>query len=101
MLLYSAVAQSARPSSLVVVDPSGHRKRVPVDPIPFLIGRQPENHLILRDSRVSRAHARIVVENGGYVLEDTGSRHGTFVNGKRSEEHTSELQSLRHLVCRL
>src|SRR5437899_9328989 len=22
-------------------------------------------------------------------------------NGKRSEEHTSELQSLRHLVCRL
>src|SRR5438045_6052794 len=28
----------------------------------------------------------------------------TFLNGyarKRSEEHTSELQSLRHLVCRL
>jgi serine phosphatase RsbU (regulator of sigma subunit)/pSer/pThr/pTyr-binding forkhead associated (FHA) protein len=56
---------------------------VPVDPIPFLIGRQPENHLILRDSRVSRSHARIVVENGAYVLEDIGSRHGTFVNGKR------------------
>jgi serine phosphatase RsbU (regulator of sigma subunit)/pSer/pThr/pTyr-binding forkhead associated (FHA) protein len=78
-----AVATAAGPASLVVVDPSGHRKRVPVDPIPFLIGRQPENHLILRDSRVSRSHARIVVENGGYVLEDTGSRHGTFVNGKR------------------
>ena len=66
-----------------MVDPNGHRKRVPVDPIPFLIGRQPENHLILRDSRVSRSHARIVVENGAYVLEDNGSRHGTFVNGKR------------------
>src|SRR5438045_7323900 len=25
----------------------------------------------------------------------------TFTAGKRSEEHTSELQSLRHLVCRL
>src|SRR5262245_63460254 len=24
-----------------------------------------------------------------------------FANGIRSEEHTSELQSLRHLVCRL
>src|SRR5258705_13825389 len=23
------------------------------------------------------------------------------INGRRSEEHTSELQSLRHLVCRL
>src|SRR3954454_13173478 len=71
------------PASLVVVDPNGQKKRVPIDPLPFLIGRQPDNHLILRDSRVSRVHARILVEEGGYVLEDTGSRHGTFVNGKR------------------
>src|SRR5262245_50712337 len=28
-------------------------------------------------------------------------RAGGAVNGARSEEHTSELQSLRHLVCRL
>src|SRR5215831_14520257 len=27
--------------------------------------------------------------------------NGSFVEGRRSEEHTSELQSLRHLVCRL
>src|SRR2546427_431415 len=71
------------PASLVVVDPNGHRTRVSVDPIPFLIGRQPENHLIVRDSRVSRTHARILVENAQYVLEDSGSRHGTFVNGKQ------------------
>ena len=67
----STVAASA---SIVVVDPNGNRKRVPVEPLPFLIGRQPDNHLILRDSRVSRAHTRIVVENGAYVLEDIGSR---------------------------
>jgi serine phosphatase RsbU (regulator of sigma subunit)/pSer/pThr/pTyr-binding forkhead associated (FHA) protein len=79
----AAVVPAVGPASLVVLDPNGHRKRVPVDPIPFLIGRQPENHLILRDSRVSRSHARIVVEDGAYVLEDMGSRHGTFVNGKR------------------
>src|ERR1035438_5805262 len=85
-----ALAAVAGPASLVVVDPSGRRKRVPVDPIPFLIGRQPGNHLILRDNRVSRAHARIVVENGGYVLEDTGSRHGTFVNGKRVQRKALE-----------
>ena len=86
----AAVVPTAGPASLVVLDPNGHRKRVPVDPIPFLIGRQPENHLILRDSRVSRSHARIVVENGGYVLEDTGSRHGTFVNGKRVKRKALE-----------
>src|ERR1039458_6287911 len=28
-------------------------------------------------------------------------RHRSVVRGSRSEEHTSELQSLRHLVCRL
>jgi len=79
----AAASPAAGPASLVVVDPNGQKKRVPVDPIPFLIGRQPDNHLIVRDSRVSRVHARILVENGRYVLEDTGSRHGTFINGKR------------------
>src|SRR5262245_27772720 len=29
-----------------------------------------------------------------------GSKSGGKVKGNRSEEHTSELQSLRHLVCR-
>src|ERR1700732_5087994 len=71
------------PASLVVIDPNGQRTRVPVTPLPFHIGRQPESHLILRDSRVSRTHARIYVDVRDYMLEDTGSRHGTFVNGKR------------------
>lgn len=86
----AALPPDAGPASLVVVDPNGNRKRVPVDPIPFLIGRQPDNHLILRDSRVSRSHARIVVEHGVYVLEDIGSRHGTFVNGQRVKRQTLE-----------
>ena len=90
MLPETGAIAPAEPASFVVVDPSGQRKRVPVDPIPFLIGRQPENHLILRDSRVSRSHARIVVENGAYVLEDNGSRHGTFVNGRRIRRKTLE-----------
>jgi sigma-B regulation protein RsbU (phosphoserine phosphatase) len=76
-------AFALEPASLVVVDPSGQRTRVPVTPLPFHIGRQPESHLILRDSRVSRSHARIYVDARDYVLEDSGSRHGTFVNGKR------------------
>src|SRR5579871_3022994 len=81
------------PASLVVIDPNGQRTRVRVDPLPFSIGRQPENNLILRDSRVSRLHARIFVEDRDYMLEDIGSRHGTFVNGKRvkrQELHNSD-----------
>jgi serine phosphatase RsbU (regulator of sigma subunit) len=71
------------PASLIIVDPNGHRTRAPIEPLPFRIGRQPENHLVLRDSRISRTHARVVSENGYYVLEDCNSRHGTFVNGAR------------------
>ena len=74
-----------RPASLVVIDPNGHRTRVPIEPLPLLIGRQSGSHVIIRDSRVSREHARIVAENGEYVIEDCGSRHGTFVNGRRIE----------------
>src|SRR5262245_63651929 len=35
------------------------------------------------------------------VPEKTACRHLTAAAKARSEEHTSELQSLRHLVCRL
>jgi serine phosphatase RsbU (regulator of sigma subunit) len=81
----AAASPAAEPASLIVTDPGGHRTRVPIAPLPFLIGRQPQSNLILRDSRVSRTHARVVFEHGGYVLEDTGSRHGIFVNGQRIE----------------
>ncbi|MBV8732288.1 MAG: SpoIIE family protein phosphatase [Acidobacteriia bacterium] len=70
-------------ASLLVIAPGGHRSRVAIAPIPFTIGRQADNHLVLRDNRASRSHARILVENGGWLIEDAGSRHGTFVNGKR------------------
>ncbi|MGO9009854.1 MAG: SpoIIE family protein phosphatase [Bryobacteraceae bacterium] len=81
----AAASPVPEPASLIVTDPGGHRTRVSIHPLPFLIGRQPHSDLILRDSRVSRAHARIVFEHGRYVIEDAGSRHGTFVNGQRAE----------------
>ena len=85
-----AVSSAAEPASLVVVDPQGHRSRLAVDPVPFQIGRAPESHLILRDSRVSRAHARITTERGQFWVEDCKSLHGTFVNGKRITRHALE-----------
>jgi sigma-B regulation protein RsbU (phosphoserine phosphatase) len=84
-------APSVEPASLVVIDPNGHRTRVPLEPLPFRIGRAPESNLIVRDSRVSRTHARIFAESSAYWIEDCRSRHGTYVNGKRITRH--ELQN--------
>jgi serine phosphatase RsbU (regulator of sigma subunit) len=68
-------------AGLVVVNPSGNRRRVALDPLPFQIGRQAGNQLVLRDNRISRSHARFFQEDGGYFVEDLNSRHGVFVNG--------------------
>lgn len=76
-----------RQAALVVVNPSGARTRVGIRPVPFLVGRQPGNHLVIRDNRVSRSHCRIIVERGDHVLEDTASTHGVFVNGQRVARH--------------
>ena len=70
-------------AALIVVSPSGLKKRVTVDKFPFTIGRQADNDLVIRDNRTSRHHARIVQENGSYVLEDLESRHGLFINEER------------------
>lgn len=74
---------TARSPALAVTNPSGNHSRVAIDRLPFLIGRQGENNLVLRDNRISRNHARISADHGDYVIEDLDSRHGVFVNGQR------------------
>lgn len=51
---------------------------------PLVIGKkEDECDLVLEDDSVSRLHARIVPEGGGYMLEDLNSTNGTFKNGIR------------------
>ena len=45
--------------------------------------KEDECDLVLEDDSVSRLHARIVPEGGGYMLEDLNSTNGTFKNGIR------------------
>jgi serine phosphatase RsbU (regulator of sigma subunit) len=80
-------AEVSRTPALAVINPSGNRSRIALDHLPFSIGRQGDNQLVLRDNRASRNHARIFAENGEYFIEDLNSRHGVFVNGQRITRH--------------
>ncbi len=68
-----------------VVD-GGERRTIRLEHTPFKIGRNREaNDLIIGDQRVSREHAQIVAEGDQFVLIDSGSLHGTYVNGVKVE----------------
>ena len=56
-------------------------RQIPLEPGENVLGRSPEARVQLDLGRVSRRHARIVVADGKAVLEDLGSKNGTFVRG--------------------
>lgn len=47
------------------------------------IGRRSTNDIVIDDIRISRMHAQIRRTQKGYILFDTGSAGGTFVNHER------------------
>lgn len=48
-----------------------------------LLGRQADCDVLLTEGHTSRRHARLLLADGTYWLEDLGSSNGTFVNGTR------------------
>ena len=59
---------------------------VPIDPIPFTIGRGNDCDLTLRSKWVSRHHAQIHLSGSILWLRDLGSTNGTMINQKQIEE---------------
>ncbi|MEZ5949165.1 MAG: FHA domain-containing protein [Planctomycetaceae bacterium] len=48
----------------------------------LVLGRHPSCEVVLDNAVISRQHARLIRQSAGYVIEDLGSRNGTYVNGK-------------------
>ena len=47
------------------------------------IGRDPSNTVAVNDPEISRQHAKMFLQGGKIVIEDSGSTNGTAINGTR------------------
>ena len=68
---------------LVSAWPVGGNLPFQIKPGKFVIGRSPDQQIVICDSSISQAHARLVVSrNGEMRIEDLGSRNGIEINGQ-------------------
>jgi pSer/pThr/pTyr-binding forkhead associated (FHA) protein len=74
---------------LTIEDDEGKRTPLPLVRDEYSIGRGEENTVRLTERNISRRHATLRHEASGWVITDTSSRNGSYVNGVRLVgEHT-------------
>jgi pSer/pThr/pTyr-binding forkhead associated (FHA) protein len=77
------LAGTATPRRLVIV--GGPREGLEID-LPaeqLTIGRSHESGLVIRDDYTSTHHARLMLWNSEWVIQDLDSTNGTFLDGSR------------------
>jgi hypothetical protein len=79
----AATPQKAPENAFLIVDGT---HIFPLTQTIINIGRRPDNHLSIDDSRVSRVHAQLRKINGRYMIFDLDSTSGTFVNDQRIQQ---------------
>src|SRR4051812_14470371 len=77
-------------SKLAVIDGPSTGTEIELLADEFVIGRDAFTELCLSERLVSRRHAVITAEDGGFVFRDLESRNGSFVNGLPVRERRLE-----------
>jgi len=72
--------------TLIMQEGQGAGRSWPVEKEGVTIGRGEDCDVVLMERQVSRHHAQIRRLDSQYVLEDLGSRNGTYVNGREVTE---------------
>ena len=81
-----ATKRRLRKSRLVVEDGPQKGTRLNIESERMTIGRSGICDLQLTDDGVSGTHCEIVAKESGFLLQDLGSKSGTWVAGVRVEE---------------
>jgi sigma-B regulation protein RsbU (phosphoserine phosphatase) len=84
--LIMAVPATSHPGeAALLIEVGGQKRSLDITKSPLTIGRAEECDATIGDLKVSRQHAKLVIESGEYYIVDCDSRHGTFVNGARCD----------------
>lgn len=71
---------------LISQDPLACPREIVLDQFPVEIGRGNDVALRIDDRWISRRHCRLTLDGDELVVQDLGSRHGTYVNGVAIEK---------------
>jgi pSer/pThr/pTyr-binding forkhead associated (FHA) protein len=82
------VVQERTAGTVLLIRSGGGREgeTVSLDADVLTVGRSPHSDLFLDDVTVSRHHARVLRDEGGFWVEDLNSLNGTYVNRTRIEQ---------------
>src|SRR5690606_31074444 len=78
-----SAATTGTVSKLVITSGPKAGLELPLGTEPMTIGRSSECGLVIRDDYTSTQHARLLVRDGVWVIQDLDSTNGTFLGDRR------------------
>lgn len=83
MAVYEEGGDSGTPWFMEGVLRDDKRWIIPLDPLPFSVGRMADCNLVLASKSVSRNHADLFLKDAQLWVRDLESRNGTYLNRKK------------------
>ena len=69
--------------SYFLVQRDGKSSRVRLESFPVAVGRDAVNGIVINDNAASRFHLKIKKRGVSFIIQDLGSKNGTYLNGEK------------------